>query len=170
MSHKLFSVLNSLVAFMLFPQHSITFPRLILLSLQLSCTEGRSTLYGSLESLPFPRRIITPICFLCPLSTLPTSIFREYNIFYDVTCCRQTGLPLYSGGGTASLTSVVSWNFLRFFLSHWTMKLEEEEHGECLLTWTCLSELSGLKTFVQRFQNSLRKLLSQRKWQYLFYQ
>ena len=80
MSHKLFSVLNSLVAFMLFPQHSITFPRLILLSLQLSCTEGRSTLYGSLESLPFPRRIIPPICFLCPLSTLPTSIFREYNI------------------------------------------------------------------------------------------
>ena len=109
MSHKLFSVLNNLVAFILFPQHSITFPCLILLSLQLSCTEGQSTLYGSLKSLPFPRRIIPPICFLCPLSILPTSIFREYNIFYDVTCCRQKGLPLYSGGGSASLRSVVSW-------------------------------------------------------------
>lgn len=70
---------------------------------------GRSTLYGSLKSLPLPRRIIPPICFLSPLSILPTSIFREYNIFYDVTGCRQTGLPLYSGGGSASLRSVVSW-------------------------------------------------------------
>lgn len=73
MSHKLFSVLNNLVALILFPQRSITFPCLILLW---------STLYGPLKSLPFPRRIIPPVCFLCPLSILPTSIFREYNIFY----------------------------------------------------------------------------------------
>ena len=109
MSHKLFSVLNNLVAFILFPQCSITFPRLILLSLQLSCTEGRSTLYGPLKSLPFLRRRIPPICFLCPLSILLTSIFRECSMHHYVTCCRQTGLPSYFCGGAASLKRAVSW-------------------------------------------------------------
>lgn len=73
--------------------------------------EGQSTLYGPLKSLPPLRRINSPILFYAPLSTLLISIFREYNVSYSVTHCRQIGPSSYSSGGSVSLKLLSAVNF-----------------------------------------------------------
>ena len=76
MSHKLFSVLNNLVAFILFPQHSITFPSH--LAFTTTFMYGR-TIHPlrPIEKSTFPEKNNSPNLFFMPTIHFPDKHFQR---------------------------------------------------------------------------------------------